>query len=65
MPETAFSTQYNSELDPQQLLARMRSVPIDSILPEDEISNGERRTANGSGSVAMLSVHAATRLTHK
>jgi len=42
MTETAFSTHYNSELDPEQLLARMRAVPIDSILPEDEIASNER-----------------------
>ncbi len=42
MTETAFSNRYKSELDPEQLLARMRSVPIDRILPEDEIAPKER-----------------------
>lgn len=42
MPKTAFSPYYGRELDPEQLLALMQSVSIDTVLPDAEISPADR-----------------------
>lgn len=42
MPRTAFSSYYGRELDPEQLLALLKSVPVANLSSETEITSEQR-----------------------